>query len=366
MDEIDIVVAGPIAPETGGIAQYIRGQAEQLAESDTTTVRTFDTAPFTDSSVNAFETAPPDNSGLLWFAVLFVKTIADALRFPLQSRPDVVHVHTSQNFAFVRSSYYVLFTKCLWRRPVVLHVHGSSFDEFVTTDSLLVASLQSLVFGASDAVVVLSAYWQETLALRVDPEKLHVLPNAIDTARYDPEFSVETPTVVFVSNHLKRKGIVEFTDAVREICRRDSSVQVKIAGSGPQSERAEQVAERYPNVEYLGYISENDKRTLLNEASVYALPSHAEGLPVALLEGMAGGNAIVSTTVGSIPDTVDEHNGILVEPKRADELASALEELVSSPETIEQMSRNNRELAASEYDWKALTQDLEALYRDLA
>ncbi len=367
MEQRDILVTGPIGPETGGIAQYIEGQTTRLKDRPETAVRTFDTAPFTNSSVNKFESAPPEDSGPLWFVVLFFKTVVDMLRFPFRSQPDIVHVHTSQDFAFLRSTYYVLFSRYVWRRPVVLHIHGSSFEEFVTADSLLLVTLQSVVFDASDAVIVLSEYWKNALSLRVPEEKLHVLPNAVDSNQYDPQFEVETPEVVFVSNHKERKGVVEFTQAVSELCQhRNGSVEVTIAGSGPQSAHAKQVAAKYSNVEYVGYVSESEKQSLLNRASVYVLPSYAEGLPLGLLEGMAGGNAVVSTAVGSIPEAIDENNGILVEPRNTDALASALESLVSSPDVVEDMSRNNRELVESEYDWQAITKDLVTLYEEVA
>lgn len=352
MKNIDVLITGPVSPETGGMARYIDGQTTNVTEYDNITVRTHDTAP-------------PEGSGVLWLLTVFFATVFDVLRFSFRSRPDIVHVHTAQDFDFFRSAFYVLFSKYVWRRPVILHIHGSSFDKFVMKESLPISYFQSVVFGGSDAVIVLSSYWYRTMSLRVPEEKLHIIPNGVDPESFAPEFNAKSMHIVFISDIVERKGIVEFREAITNLCQqRDELSKVTIAGSGPLSHHAEQLAEKHQNVEYIGYISENEKQALLSESSVYVLPSYAEGLPLSLLEAMAGGNAIVTTTVGSIPETVDESNGLLVQPKCSHEITSALDELVTSPETVERMSRRNRKLVESEYTWDSVTQDLVALYRD--
>jgi glycosyltransferase involved in cell wall biosynthesis len=97
---------------------------------------------------------------------------------------------------------------------------------------------------------------------------------------------------------------------------------------------------------------------------VFVLPAHAEGLPIAMLEGMAGGNAIVSTTVGSIPEVVDERSGILIEPGDVEGLTDAIGELIASPERTGRMARRNRELIEAEYSWATATDRLEEMYAE--
>ena len=96
------------------------------------------------------------------------------------------------------------------------------------------------------------------------------------------------------------------------------------------------------------------------------LPTYAEGLPIALLEGMAGGNALVSTRVGSIPDVVGEENGELIESGNTGALADALARLIRSPMRIEQMARRNRKLVESTYSWEQASERLTRLYERLS
>ncbi|RQG97184.1 glycosyltransferase family 1 protein [Natrarchaeobius chitinivorans] len=333
----------------GGVHQYVEEQHRRL--SDRVSVSSYD-----------MEMAPA-GSGVGWFVYSVLLALWAAIRFPFRRRPDLVHVHTSHRFSFYRSSFYVLFAAYVWNRPVVVHVHGSSFDEFVTTESRVLARYQSLVFDASERVVVLSAYWRDVVSTRTDEESIHVLPNAVEPSSYDPEFEVDLPRLVFVSNMIERKGVAELVEAIDRLeSTVDRPFEVHFAGKGPLSSSVSDLADAHENVIYHGYVSEERKRELLSEGSIYVLPTYAEGLPIAMLEGMAGGNAIVSTDVGSIPEVIDDEHGRLVEPGDVDELHDALQSLVESPERVEQMGRQNRTQIEEQYSWEEITDELLEVY----
>lgn len=339
----------------GGIHQYVEQQYQHL---DTVDASVYDMV------------SDPKGEGLWWLLTSIVASVWAAVRFPFRSPPDVVHVHTSHRYSFYRSTFYVLYASVVWNRPVVLHVHGSSFDRFVTTNSWFVNRIQSLVFGACDRIIVLSPYWEEVLSTRVPEEKIRVLPNAIDPSGYSPDFETDPQHVVFVSNLVERKGVTELTGAIEDLLdgneRLDpADVRISIAGSGPLAGDIEELADRYDAVEYLGYVSEREKRALLDSGSIFVLPAYAEGLPIAMLEGMAGGNAIVSTTVGSIPEVIDEENGLLIEPKNTTRLSDALATLIADPERTEEMGRANRQLVTETYSWDTAQRTLQEIYSEL-
>ena len=347
----ELLIVGPIGHPTGGIAQYIAQQRRHLADE----VR-----------ISEYDIATPNGTGLPWFVRAALRSLVLAARFPFRSSPDLVHVHTSHYLSFYLSAFYTLFAAYVWDCPVVLHTHGSSFDEFVLTDSRALGRLQSWVFEASDAVVVLSEYWREVVEHRAPAEKVVVIPNAVSVEEYTPEFDADPPHVVFVSNHIRRKGLPEFVEAIRELSADpDLDFSVTICGSGPLSNLAETLADEYDRVEYLGYVDEATKRRVLREGSIYVLPTFAEGLPIALLEAMAAGNALVSTDVGGIPDLIKAGSGRTVSPGDVDDLVAALEGLVQSPGRVRTMARTNHRLAAGQYSWDAATSRLTALYQTL-
>ncbi|MDS0295154.1 glycosyltransferase family 4 protein [Halogeometricum luteum] len=350
MDDIDLLVVGPTGGKDGGIGRYI---SEQLRHLDGRV------------SARLFNSKTPSADGPLSLARGALHAAADWVRFGRESPPDVVHVHTSHYLSFYLSSAYVLVAARRWDVPVVLHVHGSSFDEFVAEASGPVAAFQSMVFDACDAVVVLSEYWRETLSARVADSKLVVLPNAVVPDEYDPDAAADPQHVVFVSSHVERKGVVEFTEAVAALYDRGFDFRTTVAGSGPLSSHAEALAAAYDDAEYVGYVSEAEKRNLLSDASVYVLPTYAEGLPIAILEAMAGGNAVVSTDVGSIASVVDGSNGALVDPGDVDDLVSALEGILRNPETTARMGAESRRRVEADYTWSGVADELVSLYARL-
>lgn len=345
-----VLVVGPAGYRTegtGGIGRYIAEQKRYL--EDRVSLAIVDTAVRT-----------PERATEYLRAVLTI--LLGWIAFLRRRRPDVVHVHTSHDFSFYISTPYVLVAALLWRRPVVLHVHGSSFDAFVADASAPVAALQRAVFGACTATVALSEEWRDVLAARVPRDRIVVLPNAVDPDEYEPDTAVDPPHLVFVSNHIERKGIVEVTEAVDDLQDAGLRFEATIAGSGPLSHHATAVADAHDAVDYVGFVSEERKRELLDGGSVYVLPTRAEGLPIAVLEAMAGGNAIVSTDVGGIPSIVDEENGALVAPGDVDELTAALDRLLSDPAATERMGRVSRQRIEDGYAWPDVVDDLLALY----
>jgi glycosyltransferase involved in cell wall biosynthesis len=80
---------------------------------------------------------------------------------------------------------------------------------------------------------------------------------------------------------------------------------------------------------FLDAVFGDKKVSALNDADIYVLPSHHEGMPISIIEAMAAGLPVVATNVGGIPDLIENNqNGIIVEAKAPDELANALITLI--------------------------------------
>lgn len=340
---IDLLIIGSNNKETGGIPRYIPEQLKHLPDN----VR-----------ARVYDIGAPEGQGKLWFGISLFLALFDAAKFPFRQRPDLVHVHTSQMFSFYRAAFYVLFASYVWRIPVFLHIHGSSFDEFVSTKSTVSRKLQSIVYGASSEIIVLSQYWKQQLEPHTDSDKITIIPNAVNPDDYSPEYDVDPPHIIFISNLIERKGVNELTDALDSLIQKDQNVRVSIAGKGPFSEEVEALAAEHESVEYLGYVSEDRKYELLSQGSIYVLPAYAEGLPIAILEAMAGGNAIISTKVGSIPEVITEENGIVIEPENVDDLRNAIDGMLTSPEEVQSKGKTNRRTVKENYSWDVVMKQI--------
>jgi glycosyltransferase involved in cell wall biosynthesis len=355
-----LLVVGPCRQETGGISQFIRGQAEELGDRLDVTVYNTSTPP---------ERGALSAGGLAkvrWLAVAALSAIARVVLFPLYLDADVVHVHASSRVSFYRKSVYIMLVRLLRDVPLVIHIHGSDFDAFLQEAGPLRRAYIQTIFDQCSGVIVLSEYWANVLEEALDVSSISVVPNPVDAERFVPVYDVDPPRIVYVSNLIDRKGVEEFVTAIRRLLSwSDLEFTVDIAGRGPRSDLVTDLAAEFDAVEYHGFVSEAEKRALLDEGSIYVLPTYAEGLPISLLEGMAGGNAIVSTTVGSIPEVVGPDNGHLVDPVDVDDLVEALGALIRDDARRQAMGRTNRAAIEAEHTWAHISDRLLETYGGL-
>jgi glycosyltransferase involved in cell wall biosynthesis len=108
-----------------------------------------------------------------------------------------------------------------------------------------------------------------------------------------------------------------------------------------------------------------DMTSIYASLDVMVSSSRREGLPIAILEGMASGLALVATAVGEVPKVVeDRRTGILVPPGEAGQLAAALVELLHNPEKRRRLGLAARQLIEEEYSATRMTADYLRVYEE--
>ena len=187
------------------------------------------------------------------------------------------------------------------------------------------------------------------------------VPNATSVVR-------EPALVAFAGRYEAGKGIHELVTAMAGLAPSHPDLRLECAGSGDAraiERRAAQlgIADR---VTLREWIDPAQRDELLARASVFVLPSHAEGLPVSLLEAMAAGCPVIASAVGGVPDlVVDGVNGLLVPPGNAEALALAIHRVLRDPALAAQLSRCGRETVALRYAPEQSLAPLEAVYQQL-
>ena len=167
----------------------------------------------------------------------------------------------------------------------------------------------------------------------------------------------------------RRKGTYDILEAVPAVISRHSTATFHFGGDGDVNEVRTQLAgvSWGRQVRLLGWLNDDAKSTLLSRASVFVLPSYNEGLPVALLEAMAHGVAVVTTPVGGIPEVVtDSKTGLLVAPGDVAAIAGAICRLLEDPSLRTTLGRNGRALIESEFSVERAVARIVAVYDSLA
>lgn len=184
--------------------------------------------------------------------------------------------------------------------------------------------------------VLASAPW-------LDPAKIEVIYNGIDTAPYQSATSIafkKSEAGVrfgFIANFDRRKGIEELASAWRVVADASPDAELVIVGKGAQEHRFRALLEKAPRVTWLGY--RRDIPNVLASLDVLVLPSHLEGAPNVVLEAMASRVAVIATAVSGTPELVrDGIEARLVPPKAAAALATAMIELARDSELRERFA----------------------------
>ncbi|HEX4687403.1 MAG TPA: glycogen synthase [Nocardioides sp.] len=253
--------------------------------------------------------------------------------------------------------------------------------------------------GASAVIAVSAAMRDDVLHAYpdVDPAKVHVVHNGIDTETWshvdDPELvrshgvDPDRPSVVFVGRITRQKGLPLFLRACREL---PANVQLVLCAGAPDTkeilaEVEALVAELAATRDGVVWISEMLPRAevvaLLSAATAFVCPSIYEPLGIVNLEAMACETAVVATATGGIPEVVvDGETGVLVPIEQATDgtgtpldpdayvadFAAALTSVVTDPERAARMGRAGRQRAIAAFSWDTIAERTRRIYEELA
>jgi alpha-maltose-1-phosphate synthase len=216
----------------------------------------------------------------------------------------------------------------------------------------------------------------------VDPGRVHVILNGIDTAQYAPDpgtaaldrhgIDPARPSVVFVGRVTRQKGLPVLLRAAEWL---DPAAQLVLcAGQADTPELEAEVSglvghlqATRPGVVWIaGMLPKPEVIQILSHATVFACPSLYEPLGIVNLEAMACATAVVASRVGGIPEVVaDGETGLLVPPDDPRALATALNELILDPGRATRMGLRGRERTVSEFSWSTIAAQTADLYRSL-
>jgi glycosyltransferase involved in cell wall biosynthesis len=174
----------------------------------------------------------------------------------------------------------------------------------------------------------------------------------------------EAGRILFVGRLEPAKGVEDLLATVAQLAPRYPHVRLVLAGSGDVGACAARlgIAGR---LELPGWIDAGQRAEQLHRAAIFCLPSHAEGLPLALLEAMAAGKAVVASNVGAMPEALGNAAGVLVPPRDVAALAAALAALLDDPQAAAAMGARARAVVAARYDSADTGARLAQLYRAL-
>jgi len=167
------------------------------------------------------------------------------------------------------------------------------------------------------------------------------------------------PKILCVAAHRPYKGLPVLIEACRILREQGVSFHCDVVGHGPMRDELEQmIRDRNLGDVFVlaGPRPQDEVARMMAEATLFVLPSiiasdgQMEGIPVALMEALASGRAVVSTAISGIPELVEHGvNGLLVQPGDAQALADAMKTLLSDPQRAKEMGVRGQQKVRAEF-----------------
>ena len=312
--------------------------------------------------------------GLAGAPITFARALAKLYAAKRRGEINLLHINLAAGGSAYRKAVLGRAARTLGI-PYIVHLHGSRFHQFWPTASDYWARAVDRLFLESAEIIVLGQFWENLIVSRL-PEaksKVTILPNATAPARSGASPAGGAAAdgrvhISFMGELGARKGTPQLVEALSHLASRNDW-RATIAGNGdvePTRLRARElgIADR---VEIPGWLDAAGVNDVLSKTDIFVLPSFAENLPMAILEAFARGIAVIATPVGAVPEVVEHgRNGLIVKAGDVDDLAAALERMISDGELRRRLGASARQDHALRFEIGGYLSEMAGIWRRAA
>jgi glycosyltransferase involved in cell wall biosynthesis len=282
---------------------------------------------------------------------------------------SIVHIHTASYSSFWEKCLYIL-TGRITGKKIVLHMHGALFDVFYRDSSFFSKALIRFFLLRCHTIIVLSRSWLTFFKSILPTANLRVVENGINLK---PFISIEgmskTTSFLHIGEISRRKGVEDVLDVFSQIKQEGFAFHLHLAGGGELNRISQMINELglQEHVTVHGPTRGEKKTALFAVSDVFVLASYAEGLPIAIIEALAAGLPVISTTVGGIPDVIqNEVHGFLCAPGEKNKLKEYFIKMINNPLLGRKIGEDNRLYAQNRFNIERCAAQIVDIYRSIS
>ncbi len=305
----------------------------------------------------------------LWVHGVFVNRLLKSL----EPKLTLIHVHSPIT--------PVIKTKL----PVITTVHtpmkiDARYHEIFNLYSLAEHALsmtvspiaESKLFRLSDKLTAVSlAVAKELKTYGLDPDEITVVRNGVDEKTFIPlqDSNNMQKYILYTGGLRARKGLFDLIESAKYVCNVNPAVKFFICGSGPFLPKLKEKAQAVGVMDHIVFLGFVDRKKLIQtyqNATIQAVPSHYEGLPTVILEGMSCGLPVVATDIGGNNEVISSgSNGFLVPPKSPKTLAETILKLLDGNQLRKRIGKAARATIEASYTWDRIADNIEDCYKSI-
>jgi len=307
------------------------------------------------------------------------RSIYDLLRFIIKissNRYNIVHTNTSlDSLGLMRDGMFILISK-IFNKKVIVFFRGWNLEyEKILEKKYL--KLFKYIFFKADSIVVLSQKFKSKIHLWGYKKKIFVESTLVDSnlikgvskKKIINKFNNnKLINILFLARIEKEKGIFEAIDTFALLREKYSNLNLLIAGEGIEEYRVKQyvIKKAIPNIEFLGYVSGEEKIKAFQNSHLYFFPSYTEGMPNSVLEAMAFGLPIITRPVGGLTDFFQNYeHGLMTESKDPQDFFLLFQKLLDNKELLSEIAINNFEYSIKNFLSTVVVKRIEVIYSSI-
>ena len=349
MQKYKVLEVGPgITSSKGGMASVIKQIAESPELTDTFDISTF--ASYADGLKS------PD------------KQIQEFKRFiefrKIAQDYDLIHIHMTAKGSALRKTPYIFYAKKTGK-PVIVHIHCCEyFIEQYNKRNFLYQFLVRKALKSADLVIDLSEKTTWDLKDKFNLKRCICLPNGINPELYYS--SGYKTNAVYLGKLSEDKGTSILLNVMKKCQDNNINIKMTICGNANETEYPKMAKElNLHNVTFAGWTGPKETRQILSESSILVLPSVHEGAPVAVLEGMSSGCAIIATRVGAVPDMVPDELISKNKKECEEQLYERLVKLSHNTSLAKKEGERNKKIVEERFAQNKIFNKLKDIYLDV-
>lgn len=290
----------------------------------------------------------------------------------LENKFDIVNIHTPLS-PTISTHLPIISTVHTPARISTRNFESTGIFSYLSkAQSMISYMLEDKLLERSDMITTVSnSVTKELIEEYRIKKEIKTIYNGVDETLFVPNNNKENEKryILYVGSLTYRKGLFDLIICGKDICDKYKDINFVIVGDGILRKELQKKVEHL-NIKnrfiFKGHVPKTELIKLYQNATVQVIPSHYEGLPTVLLEGMACGLSVVATAVcGNLDVIKSNDNGILVNSKSAKDLTYAISILLEDDKMRKEIGKKARSTIEQEYTWDIISNRLLECYYSL-
>jgi glycosyltransferase involved in cell wall biosynthesis len=283
---------------------------------------------------------------------------------------DLLHIHNRFFFTSTISS----LLSGLSNMPMVFSLHTSSIDTYSGISGILARIFENTVcrwtIRKADHVICNSkATAGKAQSLGVNKKILSVYPHGVDTNEFSPNENSRPNhlSITYVGRLVKNKGVLSLPAIFRKVKENVPNATLNIVGDGPlKSEMEEQMTGFSSDITFYGGIPHTEVANVLQNSTIFCLPSKSEGLSLTTLEAMSTGLPVVVSDTGGLREIVqDGVTGYRIHSSHTMRFAHTIINHWQNENQQREMGDRARKYVIKNHSWEERAEAIESIFNQL-